>query len=338
MHLALRRARADRAPAHEVGGVLRSDRIEELASRWQAEPGDVEQQLPREMQPLVDCEGAVEMRIVDQPLPSHRGARFLEIHAHDDQEVVRQLSRERVQMPGVLERGSGVVYRARPHDDEETLVLEVEHPLHLEAAPRHDARALLVERQLFEQDRGREQRTDGLDVEVACPHAIEVYDRVSSKRVGAVMPNSSNDRLESESTSIGSVPLHPYRGKTPMVAPDAWVAPSADLIGDVTLEAGASVWFNVTIRADMAPVRIGERSNVQDNCVIHTDVGEPTILGRDVTLGHGAIVHSSVVGDNVLIGMGAVLVGGCRIGDGTIVGAGAVLPSGMEVPPHKLVV
>ena len=152
------------------------------------------------------------------------------------------------------------------------------------------------------------------------------------------MPNSSNDRLESESTSIGSVPLHPYRGKTPMVAPDAWVAPSADLIGDVTLEAGASVWFNVTIRADMAPVRIGERSNVQDNCVIHTDAGEPTILGRDVTLGHGAIVHSSVVGDNVLIGMGAVLVGGCRIGDGTIVGAGAVLPSGMEVPPHKLVV
>ena len=134
------------------------------------------------------------------------------------------------------------------------------------------------------------------------------------------------------------MPSHPYRGKMPKVAPDAWVAPSADLIGDVTLERGASVWFNVTVRADMAPVRIGEGSNVQDNCVIHTDAGEPTILGRDVTLGHGAIVHSSIVGDNVLIGMGAVLVGGNRIGDGTIVGAGAVLPAGMEVPPRKLVV
>ncbi|OLC56225.1 MAG: hypothetical protein AUH85_06960 [Chloroflexi bacterium 13_1_40CM_4_68_4] len=134
------------------------------------------------------------------------------------------------------------------------------------------------------------------------------------------------------------MPLHRYRGSAPTIAPDAWVAPSADLIGDVTLETGASVWFNVTVRADMAAVRIGERSNVQDNCVIHTDTDEPTIIGKNVTLGHGAIVHSSVVGDNVLIGMGAVLVGGNRIGDGTIVGAGAVLPAGMDVPPRKLVV
>jgi carbonic anhydrase/acetyltransferase-like protein (isoleucine patch superfamily) len=85
-------------------------------------------------------------------------------------------------------------------------------------------------------------------------------------------------------------------------------------------------------------VRIGAGSNVQDNCVIHTDAGEPTILGRNVTLGHGAIVHSSVVGDNVLIGMGAVLVGGNHIGEGTIVGAGAVVPAGVEVPARKLVV
>ncbi|TMD62037.1 MAG: gamma carbonic anhydrase family protein [Chloroflexi bacterium] len=134
------------------------------------------------------------------------------------------------------------------------------------------------------------------------------------------------------------MPLHPYRGNRPTIAADAWVAPSADLIGDVVVEAAASVWFNVTVRADMAPVRIGERSNVQDNCVIHTDTGEPTVIGKDVTLGHGAIVHSSVVGDNVLIGMGAVLVGGNRIGDGAVVGAGAVLPAGMEVPARKLVV
>lgn len=134
------------------------------------------------------------------------------------------------------------------------------------------------------------------------------------------------------------VPLYAYRGKRPTIAPDAWVAPTASLIGDVTLESGASVWFNVTVRADMAAVRIGPRSNVQDNCVIHTDEGEPTILGADVTLGHGAIVHSSIVEDNVLIGMGAVLVGGSTVGKNTIVGAGAVVPQGMRIPEGKLVV
>jgi carbonic anhydrase/acetyltransferase-like protein (isoleucine patch superfamily) len=134
------------------------------------------------------------------------------------------------------------------------------------------------------------------------------------------------------------VPLYPYRGKRPIIAPDAWVAPTACLIGDVAVEAGASVWFNVTVRGDMAPVRIGPRSNVQDGCVIHTDEGEPTLIGADVTLGHGAIVHSSVVEDNVLIGMAAVLVGGNRIGRNTIVGAGAVLPEGLRVPEGKLVV
>lgn len=134
------------------------------------------------------------------------------------------------------------------------------------------------------------------------------------------------------------MPLYAYRGKRPIIAPDAWVAPTACLIGDVTVEPGASVWFNVTVRGDMAPVRIGPRSNVQDSCVIHTDAGEPTLIGADVTLGHGAIVHSSVVEDNVLIGMAAVLVGGNRIGRNTIVGAGAVLPEGLQVPEGKLVV
>ncbi len=134
------------------------------------------------------------------------------------------------------------------------------------------------------------------------------------------------------------MPLYPYRGKRPTVAADAWVAPTASLIGDVTLEAGASVWFGVTIRADMAPVRVGPRSNVQDNCVIHTDENEPTILGADVTVGHGAIVHSSVVGDNVLVGMGALLVGGNTVGSGSVVAAGAVVPEGMTIPAGKLAV
>ncbi len=133
------------------------------------------------------------------------------------------------------------------------------------------------------------------------------------------------------------MPLFEYRGKRPSVAPDAWIAPTACLVGDVTVGPGASVWFNATIRADTDRVEIGPGSNVQDNSVVHTDEGGPTIIGANVTVGHGAIVHSSVVEDNVLIGSGAALVGRNRVGTGTIVGAGAVLPEDMHVGPRKVV-
>ncbi|MDP9264574.1 MAG: gamma carbonic anhydrase family protein [Chloroflexota bacterium] len=133
------------------------------------------------------------------------------------------------------------------------------------------------------------------------------------------------------------MPLYPFRGKWPSVASDAWIAPTACLIGDVTVGPGASVWFNATVRADTDRVEIGAGTNVQDNSVVHTDEGWPTIIGANVTIGHGAIVHSSVVEDNVLIGSGSALVGRNRLGAGTIVGAGAVLPEGMVVAPRKLV-
>ncbi len=138
--------------------------------------------------------------------------------------------------------------------------------------------------------------------------------------------------------TISSMPLYQYRGKRPFIAPDAWIAPTACLVGDVTVGSGASVWFNATVRADTDRVVIGPGTNVQDNSVVHTDHGWPTIIGSNVTVGHGAIVHSSIVEDNVLIGSGAALVGRNRVGTGTIVGAGAVLPEGMEVGPRKLVV
>ena len=134
------------------------------------------------------------------------------------------------------------------------------------------------------------------------------------------------------------MPLYAYREKSPVVAADAWVAPSASVIGDVVVGPGASVWFNATGRGDMSYVRIGPRTSVQDNSVIHTEADGPTVIGADVTLGHGAIVHNSVIGDNVLIGMGAVLVGNNRIGDGVVIAAGAVLVEGMEVPNGKVVV
>src|SRR2546428_591235 len=125
------------------------------------------------------------------------------------------------------------------------------------------------------------------------------------------------------------MPLYGYRGKTPQVARDAFIAPTAILIGDVTVRSGASVWFGTVLRGDMDRIDIGERSNVQDNSTVHTDEGEPTIVGTDVTIGHMALVHSSIVERNVLIGQAAVLVGRNKVGTGTIVGAGAVLPEGL---------
>ena len=133
------------------------------------------------------------------------------------------------------------------------------------------------------------------------------------------------------------MPLYAYRGKRPHVARDAFIAPTAILIGDVTVRSGASVWFGTVLRGDMDRIEIGERSNVQDNSTIHTDENEPTVVGADVTIGHMALVHSSIVDANVLIGQAAVLVGRNHVGTGTIVGAGAVLPEGFDAPARSLV-
>ena len=134
------------------------------------------------------------------------------------------------------------------------------------------------------------------------------------------------------------MPTYEYRGRSPQIDPTAFIAPTAVLIGDVRVAAGASVWFGCVLRADMDRIEIGARSNVQDNSTIHTDENEPTLIGEDVTIGHNALVHSSVVDRNVLIGQAAVLTGGNTVGSGTIIGAGAVVPQGMKVPGRSLVV
>ncbi len=133
------------------------------------------------------------------------------------------------------------------------------------------------------------------------------------------------------------MPLYAYRGKRPRVAADAFVAPTAVLVGDVVVQSGASVWFGAVLRGDMDRIEVGERSNVQDNSTIHTDVNEPTVIGPDVTIGHMALVHSATVESNVLIGQAAVLVGRNHVGSGTIVGAGAVLAEGFDAPGRSLV-
>ena len=116
----------------------------------------------------------------------------------------------------------------------------------------------------------------------------------------------------------------------PSIAPDAWVADSAQVIGDVVLEEGASVWFGAVLRADNTRLQIGARSNVQDGAVIHSDRGWPTTLGSDVTVGHQAMLHGCTVGDGSLIGIQAIVLNGARIGKSCLVAAGAVVTEGKE--------
>lgn len=133
------------------------------------------------------------------------------------------------------------------------------------------------------------------------------------------------------------MPLYPFEGNVPQIEPDVFVAPTAAIIGRVTLAEHVSVWFGAVLRGDEAPISIGPRSNIQDNCVIHGETHQGTWLGSDVTVGHGAILHDCTIGDNVLIGMGAIILSGTTIGAGAIVAAGAVVKEKSAIPPNVLV-
>ena len=116
-----------------------------------------------------------------------------------------------------------------------------------------------------------------------------------------------------------------------------FIAPGAVVLGDVHMEENVGIWYNATVRGDREPIRIGKGSNIQDNCVVHVDTGFPVTIGENVTVGHGAIVHGCTIGDNSLIGMGAILLNGCRIGKNCIIAAGALVTQGCEVPDNSLV-
>lgn len=121
------------------------------------------------------------------------------------------------------------------------------------------------------------------------------------------------------------------------IDPSAFVAMNATVIGSVSIGKDASLWFGAVVRGDMAEIIIGDESNVQDNAVVHVDFGKPSIIGNGVTVGHGAIIHGAVVKDNVLIGMGSILLNGAVIGENSVIGAGTVVTEGFEVPPNSLV-
>jgi carbonic anhydrase/acetyltransferase-like protein (isoleucine patch superfamily) len=129
-------------------------------------------------------------------------------------------------------------------------------------------------------------------------------------------------------------------GVAPECPPDEdfWVADSAHVIGKVTLGAGCGIWFGAVLRGDNERIRLGLRTNVQENCVLHTDMGSPLAIGDDCTIGHGAVVHGCTLGNAVLVGMGAVILNGAVIGDECLIGAGALVTEGKVFPPRSLIV
>jgi len=125
--------------------------------------------------------------------------------------------------------------------------------------------------------------------------------------------------------------------REPKVDEEAFVAPTSTVIGDVSLEAGASVWYGAVLRGDVERISVGADSNIQDNCTLHADPGFPVTIGERVSVGHNAVVHGATVEDDCLIGMGATVLNGAVIGTGSLVAAQALVPQGMQIPPGSLV-
>jgi carbonic anhydrase/acetyltransferase-like protein (isoleucine patch superfamily) len=132
--------------------------------------------------------------------------------------------------------------------------------------------------------------------------------------------------------------IRAHRGVAPRVAASAYIDPSAQLIGDVEVGERSSIWCNASLRGDVHFIRIGEETNIQDNCVLHGERGKfPVVVGDRVTVGHAAVLHGCVIEDECLIGVSATVLNGARVGRGSVVAAGTLVPEGMEVPPGSLV-
>lgn len=125
---------------------------------------------------------------------------------------------------------------------------------------------------------------------------------------------------------------------SPEIDPSAYITDSANIIGKVKIEANASIWFDVTIRGDNELIQVGENSNVQEGCILHTDPGCPLSIGKNVTIGHQAMLHGCTIGDGSLIGIQAVILNGAKIGKNCLVGAGALVTEGKEFPDNSLII
>ena len=136
------------------------------------------------------------------------------------------------------------------------------------------------------------------------------------------------------------MPLYSLDGRRPTLPPDGffWIAPNASVIGDVVVGLDVGIWFGAVLRGDNEPINIGARTNIQESCTLHTDMGFPLSIGEECTIGHNAILHGCAIGEGSLIGMGAIVLNGARIGRGCLVGAGALVTEGKTFDDHSLIV
>lgn len=130
--------------------------------------------------------------------------------------------------------------------------------------------------------------------------------------------------------------IYTYRGITPRIADDVFIAPGVQIIGDVVIEEGSSIWYNAVLRGDLAPIRIGKRCNIQDGCIGHVNLDQPLIVEDDVSVGHGAIIHGCTIGKGTLIGMGAIVLNGAEVGEYALIGAGSIVTENTQVPAYTL--
>lgn len=130
--------------------------------------------------------------------------------------------------------------------------------------------------------------------------------------------------------------LIPYHGKEPVIGSNVYIAPTAVIVGDVTIHDNSSIWFNAVLRGDMEPLIIGSNTNIQDNCTLHTDYGAPVIIGDRVTVGHNCVIHGCTIEDFVLIGMNSVLLNEAHVGTGSIIAASSVIRESQRVKPGSL--
>ncbi|ADL07353.1 gamma carbonic anhydrase family protein [Thermosediminibacter oceani] len=132
--------------------------------------------------------------------------------------------------------------------------------------------------------------------------------------------------------------IQDFKGKRPDIHQSCFIAPTADIIGDVTVGENSSVWHRAVLRGDINSIKIGANSNIQDGTVIHVAEEHPVTIGDYVTVGHSAILHGCTIKDNALIGMGAIVLDGAVVGEGALVGAGSLVPEGKEIPPYSLAI
>src|SRR5437588_8086484 len=134
------------------------------------------------------------------------------------------------------------------------------------------------------------------------------------------------------------MPILPYKGVMPTIAEDVFIAPGAMVIGNVTIEQGASIWYNSVIRGDTAPIVIGRRTNIQDNCTLQLDADAPLTIGDECTIGHGAVIHGATLAHHVLVGMNAAVLSHAQVGSGTIIGACALVGERKSIPAGVLAI